>query len=72
MRVVTVLIVLAIIGLLVTQRFNRPPPAPDLPPSEAPAVPTHPDEVEPFGEALHRLYQDTDAQRRAQLEQSER
>ncbi|WP_159560719.1 hypothetical protein [Alcanivorax sp. S71-1-4] len=73
MRIVILLIVLAIIGLLVTQRINTPPS--DTPPPEAtreapPQVPTRPQDVEAFNEQMQQFTDDAAARRQQQIDQA--
>lgn len=75
MRIVIILIVLAIIGLLFTQRINTPPsdtPHPETT-HDAPAppqVPTRPQDVDAFGEQMQQFSDEAAARRAQQIDQA--
>ena len=75
MRIVILLIVLAIVGLLVTQHINTPPPDISLPDATQdrpapPQVPTRSQDVDAFGEQMQRFNDEAAARRQQQLEQA--
>ena len=76
MRIVITLIVLAIIGLLVTQRINTPPtetPHPEAREQDAPApprVPARPQDVDAFEEQMQQFNEDAAARRQQQIDQT--
>ena len=72
MRIVLLLIVLAIIGLTLARWLGQSPPASRVPPpadsTAAPAVPTRPQDLKKFEQALTRFIQDAATQRSRQTD----
>lgn len=66
MRIMMLLVVLAIIGLILTQQLgHKPPPVvQQMPDRAAPLVaPTRPEDLKTFEKDLNRLMEDADRQR---------